>query len=129
LTTAEHWPESLFCVMSGAQPIVGSSLSITVNANEQLACRPSRSVAVQPTLVAPLGNTEPTEGEQLILIGAQPPLVAGAVSNTAEHSPGSVVLVSWPGHTKIKLGVSPTVSTNAQLVALPLESAVVQLTV
>src|SRR5579885_1970555 len=40
LTTAEHLPASLLCVMSAGQVIFGASLSTTVTLKEQLAVLP-----------------------------------------------------------------------------------------
>jgi hypothetical protein len=46
----------------------------TVTVKLQLLDRPQESVALQLTLVVPIGNTLPLDGAQLVMIGGQPPL-------------------------------------------------------
>ena len=46
----------------------------TVTVKLQLLDRPQESVALQLTLVVPIGNTLPLGGTQLVVIGGQPPL-------------------------------------------------------
>jgi hypothetical protein len=58
-------------VMFAEHVIVGGWLSLTVTAKEQLAVLPLASVAVQFTVVLPLGKVEPLEGAQLMLAPGQ----------------------------------------------------------
>jgi hypothetical protein len=46
----------------------------TVTVKLQLLDRPQESVALQLTLVVPIGNTLPLDVAQLVMIGGQPPL-------------------------------------------------------
>jgi hypothetical protein len=57
-------------------PIRGGAVTIT--ANEQASVRLSASVALQTTLVDPIGNVDGLVGLHLIATGAAPPITAGA---------------------------------------------------
>ena len=57
-------PEVIVTVMSAGSPIEGFSLSLTTRLNDALAVFPARSVAVQPTVVVPIGKNEPDAGVQ-----------------------------------------------------------------
>jgi hypothetical protein len=58
-TTAPHWPASLLTVMFAGQVSVQG---VTVTVNMQLAMLLEASVAVQVTVVVPLGKVEPEAG-------------------------------------------------------------------
>jgi hypothetical protein len=57
--------------MSAGQAAVGASVSLTVTVKEQALVFPLASVAVQFTVVVPLGKVEPLAGVQLILAPEQ----------------------------------------------------------
>ena len=64
LTPAEHWPASLGFGLMVGQTINGFSLSLTMTRKLQDAVLPAASVAVQRTVVVPLGKAEPEAGLQ-----------------------------------------------------------------
>ena len=64
MTVAEHWPGALVVAMFGVQVIDGGSVSVTVTEKEQVALLPVGSVAVQVTVLVPVGKLEPLGGMQ-----------------------------------------------------------------
>src|SRR4029453_18905552 len=57
---------AVLALLFGGQVITGGCVSFTVTVNEQLAVLPEVSVAVQVTVVVPLGKNEPDGGEQAV---------------------------------------------------------------
>lgn len=70
---------------------VGASTSFTVTVNEQdVEVLPLVSVAVQLTVVVPLGKAVPDDGLQEVVTPGQLSFAVGEKLTTAEHCPGSV---------------------------------------
>src|SRR5687768_3310282 len=63
---------------------------VTLTRNSQVACRLSPSVAVQLTVVSPIGNSDPDAGVQLTLTGVCPSRASGVGYETASPA-GSIV--------------------------------------
>jgi len=60
---------------AAVKPVSGViSRASTPTVKLQLADWPQESVALQLTVVVPIGNTLPLGGAQLVVIGGQPPL-------------------------------------------------------
>jgi len=64
----------VFTVMLLEHVIFSGGGGNTVTVKLQVLDRPQESVALQLTLVMPIGNTLPLGGTQLVVIGGQPPL-------------------------------------------------------
>jgi hypothetical protein len=71
---ADCWATVIFA----GQVIVGFSVSFTVTVKLQVAVLPEPSVAVQVTVVVPLGNVEPEGGEQETVTPGQLSVAVGA---------------------------------------------------
>ena len=71
MTTAEHWPGSVDLVMFEGHATVGFSVSLTVTVKLHVAVFPDASVAVQLTVVVPIGKVEPDAGEQTTVTPGQ----------------------------------------------------------
>src|SRR5687768_1742185 len=69
---------------------------VTFTRNSQVACRFNPSVAVQLTVVSPIGNSDPDAGVQLTLTGVCPSRVSGVGYETASPA-GSMVARLTPG--------------------------------
>ena len=65
--------------MLAGQAMTGFSVSLTVTVNVQLAVLLDASVAVQVTVVVPVGKVEPDAGEQLAVDPGQLSLAVGVV--------------------------------------------------
>jgi len=72
VTTAEHWPGALPCVIGAGQVIAGFWVSLIVTVKLQLM----PDWVVQVTVVLPTGKVEPAEGAHVT--GPQAPVVVGA---------------------------------------------------
>jgi hypothetical protein len=59
VTTAEHWPGSLFTEIDGGQVTDGLPVSGTVTVKLQLAVLPAASMTVNVLVVVPPGNRDP----------------------------------------------------------------------
>jgi hypothetical protein len=68
---------------------------VTVTLNSHVACRFSPSVAVQLTVVCPIGNVVPDPGEQLTFTGLWPSRASGVGYDSAMPS-GLIVLRVMP---------------------------------
>ena len=80
MTSAEQTPGSVLVTMSfGQAPMTGLALSLTVTEKEQLAVWLEVSVAVQVTVVVPLGTGVPDAGEQATVTPGQLSVAEGAV--------------------------------------------------
>jgi hypothetical protein len=108
---------------------VGGSVSLTVTVKEQVLVLPLASMAVQFTVVTPLGKVEPLEGAQLTVAPGQLSLAVAAYVTTASQAPGAVFTTMGAGHVAVGGSVSLTVMVKEQLAVLPLASAAVQFTV
>jgi hypothetical protein len=65
--------------MLAGQAMVGGCVSLTVTVNEHVPVPPEPSVAVQVTVVAPTGKTEPEAGVQMMVTPGQLSPTVGAV--------------------------------------------------
>jgi hypothetical protein len=129
-TTVLHWPRSALLAMFAGQVMLGAWPSVTVTLKEQLALRPTASVAVQVTVVAPAAKVEPDGGTQLT--GTEPGQLSVAVGvyvTTALHWPTSALLVMFAGQVMLGAWPSLTVTVNEQLALRPAASVAVQVTV
>jgi hypothetical protein len=79
VTIAEQSRGCVFVTMFAGQVMPGGSVSLTVTVKLALPCFPVSSVAVQLTVVVPLGSTLPDEGVQLTVMMPQPLITDGAV--------------------------------------------------
>ena len=79
--------------------IVGGVMSILIPLTTQVAVLPAASVAVQVTVVVPLGNAVPEGGSQTTFTGPEPLSLVVGVGNvtTAVQRPGSVFGVRLAG--------------------------------
>jgi hypothetical protein len=130
VTTAVQFPASLFTTrLAGQEVNTGISLSVTVILKEQTEEFPLASVAVNETLVVPIGKTDPLEGPEVctILTPAQLSVAAGAAQVTmAEQLPG-VLFTTWLAGQTVNTGasLSVTLTVNAHMLKLPLASVAV----
>jgi CHASE1-domain containing sensor protein len=137
-TTAVHAPGAVFEVMLPGQVVtVGFWWSSTVTVKLQALLElPTASVAVQLTVVAPLGKVAPLATGSPLVVQVTPE--PGQLSEeptlkftTAVHAPGAVFEVMLPGQV-VTVGFwwSSTVTEKLQgLLELPTASVAVQLTV
>jgi hypothetical protein len=63
--------------------------AVTVTLNLQTSVRATLSVAVQLTVVTPIGNIAPLAGEQDTVVGGVPPVAVAALYEIASDSPDS----------------------------------------
>src|SRR6266511_3141488 len=113
-TAADTFPGSLPTTMLVGQVIFGGSESLTVTVNEQLELLPAPSLAVQVTVVVPVGKNEPEAGLQTTMT---PGLLSVAVTEyvtTAEHSPGSVPFTRSTGQVITGFWLSRISDTGAE---------------
>src|SRR6266511_2730256 len=132
VTLASHAPASVLTTMLVGQAILGGSVSLTVTVNEQLERLPAPSVAVQVTVVVPVGKNEPDAGAHTKLTGSgQLSVAVGAGKvTTAPHWPGSLSFTIWAGQLPIAgSSVSRTMMWKLQVEVLPTASVAVQTTV
>ena len=107
VTFAPQTPGSLVWVMSAGQVIVGASLSTTVTVNWQVAVSLGASslVAVNSTMVSPIGNKLPVAGPIVWVTVTEPPsgsIAPGVAKFTiAPHSPGSLFAITSLGQAMI----------------------------
>src|SRR5258706_9012796 len=110
--------------------MVGTSVSVTVTVNEQLAeLRPAASVATQVTVLTPLLKAAPeTTGPTVAPAEVQAKVTPGQLSagvtvklTAAVHNPGSVFLAMGDGQAMVGGWLSLTVTGKLQVViAVPL---------
>ena len=87
MTMAPHWPGVLPVVIFAGQLIVQATITLTWNV--QLAVLLDVSVAVQVTVVEPIGKQKPEGGEQLAVAPGQLSLGVGvAYVTVAQPEPG-----------------------------------------
>src|SRR6266545_354596 len=112
--------------------MTGLSVSRTVTVKEQVAWLPDASVAVQVTVVVPVGKNEPEAGLQTTLIGPGQLSVAVGAANvtTAPHWPGSLPVTILAGQLPIAgFSVSRTMIWKLHDEVLPAASVAAQRTV
>ena len=129
VTTAVLVPGSVFLTRSAGWASVGLSSSTTVTWKLQVALLPEVSVAVQLTVVVPIGKIEPDGGTQLVMT---PGVLSVAVTmkvTTAEQSPVSLVLRMSGGQIILGVSASLMVTLKVTLVLLLEVSVAVQVTV
>jgi hypothetical protein len=124
VTLAVHLFGSVLLMMLVGHVSVGACASLTVTVNEHWLLPPSESVAVQVTVVTPLGKSAPEAGEQTgVMDRSQVSTAATMKVVFAVHLFGSVLLVMLPGHI-VKVGGSlcVTVTVSVALVVWDAES-------
>lgn len=89
VTVADEAAGAAATVMSAGQVMTGGCWSSTVTVKVQWLALPAASVAVQVTVVVPIGNAEPEGGWQTTLTPGQLSTADTAKFTTAEHWPGS----------------------------------------
>ena len=135
VTTAPHWPASLQAVMLCGQDATGSSQSLIVTLNEQVAVRPAASVATTLTVVVPTGKNEPEAGVATTVTPGQLSFAGVLKLTIAPHWPASLHCV-MPAAAPRLLGQetdgssqSSTVTVKEPFVTLPAASVTEHCTV
>ena len=93
----------------------GGSLSITVIVNVQVAVLPLASVAVEVTVVVPLGKKLPEAGTEVITVPGQLSVAVGEKVTLAPHRPGVLFTVIFAGQVMTGGCTSLTLTVNVQL--------------
>ena len=92
--TAAPVPEASVTAMSAGSPITGLSLSLTTMLNEALAVFPAKSVAVQVTVVVPIGKNELEAGLQTMFPAGNATAISGARGGSSSDAPTANVTVA-----------------------------------
>jgi hypothetical protein len=87
--------------------------------NEHVAVLPEPSVAVEVTVVVPLGKNDPDAGTLVIVTPGQLSLAVGANVTFAPHAPGLFDTVILAGQVIVGGCTSLTVTVNVQIDPLP----------
>src|SRR5438093_10836073 len=102
--------------MLPGQVIVGGCVSLTVIVKLQVAVSPAASVAVQVTVLVPIGNGVPLAGLPLTVAPGQLSVGVGSVAvTTAAQSSGSARRVLLAGQVIVGGCVSVTVTLQLQV--------------
>ena len=101
----------------------------TVTMKLQFAVCPDVSVAVQLTVVAPIGNADPEGGEQATVTPGQLSLAPVEYVTVAVHTPGPAIVLMLPGQVMVGFSLSLTVTVKLQLAVWLDVSAAVHVTV
>jgi hypothetical protein len=116
-------------MFTGHEVNTGVSISVTVTVNEHTLVFPFASVAVNETLVTPIGNVDPLEGPRVWMSVAPAQLSeadgAGQLT-TAPHTPGLLlveILIGQEVNTGNSLSV--TFTLNEQVAVFPPASVAV----
>mgnify|MGYP007001774709 CR=1 FL=1 len=98
-------------LLAGCVVITGNWPSFTVTVNVHVEVLPHASVAVEVTVVVPIGNAEPDAGE-LTIVTAPPQLsvAVGVKFTTAEQEPTGVVTVIFAGQVMVGTAFTVTVA-------------------
>jgi hypothetical protein len=110
------------------QAITGFSRSMTVTVNEQETRLLAASVAVQRTLVMPLGNTDPLGGRQVTVTICELSDAVTVYSTEASQRPDAVAMTRFVGQSITGGSVSLTVTMNEHRLVLPVASVAMQVT-
>ena len=90
-TVAVALPASVLTLMSAFLPMTGASVSFTVTVKVEVEVLPEASVAVEVTVVTPIGKVLPEAGLDTTLTPGQLSDAAGAAKvTTAPHTPASL---------------------------------------
>ena len=116
-------------VKLAGQVMWGASSSSTVTVKEQLALLPAVSVAVQWTVVMPVGKRVPLAGLQPMLAPEQLSFAVAAKATTAPHWPESLLTMMSPWQCAAGGSVSLTVTLKLQAAELSAASVAIQVTV
>jgi hypothetical protein len=108
---------------------VPATAALTLTVNVQVLVLPEVSVAVQVTVVTPIGKLEPDGGTQVVVTPGQLSDVLGENPTVAEFWPKGAVTIALLGHVIVGRSVSLTVTVKLQVLVLPLASVAVQITV
>jgi hypothetical protein len=126
-----HWPVSVLPAMLSGHVMVGFSVSLIVTLKEHVAVWPEASVAVQFTVLTPLGKVEPETGLHAAVTPGQLSEAVGSahVKLALLHWPGSVLRTMFPGQLMVGFSASLITTGNEQLAVFPAASMAVQRTV
>ena len=117
VTTALLEPGAAGTMRLGGSSSTGRSRSMTVTSKLVVAVLPEASVAVQVTVVVPMGKREPEAGVQRTLTAEQLSVAVGTKVTTAESRPASAFTEMLPGPRMTGSWRSWTVTVK-ELVAL-----------
>jgi hypothetical protein len=106
----------------------GGAGRLTITGNEQAALLPLPSVALQVTVVVPMGNRLPDGGAQ-VTVGVSQLSVAVAVKVTTAPDALVAATVMFAGQMMLGGVVSTTVTVVVHIAELPARSVAVNLTV
>jgi hypothetical protein len=125
VTAAVHWPASTGRVISGPQVSKQStSLSTTETVKLQFEELFDASVAVQVTVVVPVGKMEPDAGVQLVVTAEQLSLVSGSGKSTlVPLLPGATSALTLAGHMIEGASASFPVTVTLKLQGSPVSPA------
>src|SRR5437879_1862395 len=126
---AKHWFASVLMVTSSGQAMVGFWLSRTITFWVQVAVLPPASVAVQVTVLVPMGNWLGA-----LLVRAKPGQLSVTIglprfTPVAKHWFASVLVITSSGQAMVGFWLSRTITFWVQAAVLPLASVTVQMTV
>ena len=108
---------------------VPATAALTLTVNVQVLVLPEVSVAVQVTVVTPIGKLEPDGGTQVVVTPGQLSDVLGENPTVAEFWPKGAVTIALLGQVIVGRSVSLTVTVKLQVLVLPLASVAVPMTV
>src|SRR5438477_1985384 len=123
---AKHWFGSVLVVTSSGQAMVGFWLSRTITFWVQVAVLPPASVAVQVTVLVPMGKwlgallVRATPGQLSVTVGLP------RFTPVAKHWFASVLVITSSGQAMVGFWLSRTITFWAQVAVLPLASVTVQ---
>src|SRR5438477_4011183 len=106
----------------------GGSVSLTVTENAQTLVLPLASVAVQVTMVVPLGKEEPLAGEQTEVTPGQLSVAVAMKVTLLAQVPGEVLTTILAGQIITGASASLMATVKEQVPALPQPSVAVQRT-
>jgi hypothetical protein len=130
LTTALHWPGSVFVEMLAGQAGTGFSVSLTTIVKLQLAVCAERSVAVHVTRLVPLAKLAPLAGVQVTDgLGSHGSEAVARNATAREHWPGAVLVTIVAGQVMFGALAATTITVKLQLLKLPRTSVAVSVTV
>jgi hypothetical protein len=124
VTRAPQIPGSVFTVLSPGQIINGLVLSVTRTVNEQCDIFPCLSVAVDCTVVNPIGKSVPDGGMETT-VAEQLSVAVTEKFTIAPQEPGSLYTLMFEGQFITGASLSVTVTVNVQIEIFPCTSVAV----
>src|SRR5439155_1559336 len=129
VTLPSHTPRSSYPVRFAGQVIAGGCVSFTVTVKVHVEVLPCASVAVLVTVVAPTAKAKPLAGPLVTVATVQLSVALTAKVTLLAHVPGAVFTVRFAGQVIAGGCVSFTVTVKVHVLALPLLSRAVLVTV